>query len=398
MAIDPSIALGYKGIEAPNPLAQYGQLSQIQSAQNQNALAQYQLSAAKRADELTNVSNELYSKYYNPATNTVDQNALYKDLATRGFGSQIPVMQAKLADTEHKAATAQKAKIDAVAEERKFFEGAQRNLATNPSNENVMAWAQDAQISPVLSAETKARAKAEADKLLAMKPAQRASYLGMQGATAGDIVSRQNNAATVAATIRGQDLVNARAIERNDLKPVPVHAQKAITGATSTLAQLDKAIAELEANPNAVGWKGLTPDIALNRLDPEGTAARASLADIGSLKIHERSGAAVTASETPRLKPFIPSVTDDYDTALTKLKRMRDVQAAEQEVLTGTYNRDQGFRDFTSPPPSGTPSAKPTAPAATPAATSNVVTLPNGSSMTFPDAKSAAAFKKKAGL
>jgi hypothetical protein len=198
----------------------------------------------------------------------------------------------------------------------------------------------------------------------------------------------------------GELLTDARARERGDLKPVPVHAQKAITGATSTLAQLDKAIAELKANPDAVGWKGYAPDFALNRADPAGTEARASLADIGSLKLHDRSGAAVTASETPRLKPFIPSISDDYQTALTKLQRMRDVQAAEQEVLTGTYNSSQGFRDFSAPQSTGAapapavpPSAKPSAPPA-----SNVVSLPNGSNMTFPDAKSAAAFKKKAGI
>lgn len=49
--VDPNIAMGYKGIELPNQLAQYGQLAAIQQAQNQNALAQYQLSAAQRADE-----------------------------------------------------------------------------------------------------------------------------------------------------------------------------------------------------------------------------------------------------------------------------------------------------------------------------------------------------------
>jgi hypothetical protein len=190
MAIDPSIALGYKGFEAPNPLAQYAQVAQIQNAQNQNAMAQYQLAAAKRTDEQTNVMNELYAKHFNPATGALNQNALNADLIARNQAGQIPVMQAKIADTEHKTYTAQKAKIDAVAEERKFFEGAQRNLATNPSNENVMAWAQDAQISPVLSAETKARAKVEEQKLLAMKPAQRAEYLGAQGSTASDITSR----------------------------------------------------------------------------------------------------------------------------------------------------------------------------------------------------------------
>jgi hypothetical protein len=49
--VDPNIAMGYRGVEIPNQLAQYGQLSAIQNAQNQNALAQYQLSAAQRADE-----------------------------------------------------------------------------------------------------------------------------------------------------------------------------------------------------------------------------------------------------------------------------------------------------------------------------------------------------------
>lgn len=48
--IDPNIALQAKGIELQDPLAQYARFSQVQNAQNQNALAQYQLSSAKRAE------------------------------------------------------------------------------------------------------------------------------------------------------------------------------------------------------------------------------------------------------------------------------------------------------------------------------------------------------------
>ena len=51
MALNPNISLSVKPLEVPNQLAQYGQLAAIQQAQNQNALAQYQLSAAQRADE-----------------------------------------------------------------------------------------------------------------------------------------------------------------------------------------------------------------------------------------------------------------------------------------------------------------------------------------------------------
>jgi len=50
MAIDPSIALGIRPLQLADPLAQYSQFAQIQNAQNQNALAQYQLGAAQRAE------------------------------------------------------------------------------------------------------------------------------------------------------------------------------------------------------------------------------------------------------------------------------------------------------------------------------------------------------------
>ena len=63
MAIDPNIAMGYRGVELANPLAQYGQIAQIQNAQNQNALAQYQLSSAQRSDEQ---QNKLYAAAQQP--------------------------------------------------------------------------------------------------------------------------------------------------------------------------------------------------------------------------------------------------------------------------------------------------------------------------------------------
>lgn len=138
----------------------------------------------------------------------------------------------------------------------------------------------------------------------------------------------------------------ARKAAGQDLKPVPVPIQKAITGSAATIAKLDRAIQSITDNPNATGYKGLLPDIALNRLYSEGTEGRANVADIGSLEMHERSGAAVTASEAPRLRPFIPLITDDHKTVLKKLNRMREIQAEEQDALLGTYNPEQGFREF----------------------------------------------------
>ena len=47
--VDPSIAMSYRGIELPNQLAQYGQVAQIQAAQNQNRLADLQMQEYERA-------------------------------------------------------------------------------------------------------------------------------------------------------------------------------------------------------------------------------------------------------------------------------------------------------------------------------------------------------------
>jgi hypothetical protein len=91
--VDPNIAMGYRGIEVPNRLAQYGQLAQIQNAQNQNQLAQYQLGAAQRADKSQNLLSDAYSQSTDPATGKIDYNKLTGLLATGGGGAQIPAIQ-----------------------------------------------------------------------------------------------------------------------------------------------------------------------------------------------------------------------------------------------------------------------------------------------------------------
>lgn len=128
------------------------------------------------------------------------------------------------------------------------------------------------------------------------------------------------------------------------LKPIPTQINQAIIKNVQTLRQLDDTIALLGKNPDATGYKGYLPNVVLSRVDPEGVDARAGIADIGSLVIHERSGAAVTAAESPRLMPFIPLATDDNATAIKKLKRMREVTASEQLGLTETYGQDQGYK------------------------------------------------------
>jgi len=103
-----------------------------------------------------------------------------------------------------------------------------------------------------------------------------------------------------------------------------------------------KTVDGQEGDPNATGWKGFLPNTALNILDESGVPTRAAIADLGSLVIHDRSGAAVTAAEFPRLAPFIPRATDDPATVQKKLQMfVSNYRAAVDEA--SEFYRASGY-------------------------------------------------------
>lgn len=112
MALDPNIALGVRPIEIANPLAQYGQIAQLQAAQNQNQLAQYQLGAAQRQDLAQNALSEAYKSAFNPETGAVDNAMVLKSLANAGAGHMIPEVQAKLFKAEQEKAGLKKTQTE----------------------------------------------------------------------------------------------------------------------------------------------------------------------------------------------------------------------------------------------------------------------------------------------
>ena len=137
------------------------------------------------------------------------------------------------------------------------------------------------------------------------------------------------------------------------LRPIPPSINTAIIENQTSGNQIDRAIALLSGqdlpgmtgDKNATGLKAYLPTGLLNRVDPSGVNARAEIADIGSLKIHDRSGAAVTASESPRLMPFIPLATDDRDTALKKLQRLKLEVDNSSAAMKEIYSTEQGYRE-----------------------------------------------------
>lgn len=106
--VNPNIALSAKPIEIADPMSMYGKIAAIQSAQNQNALAQFQLGAAQRAEETQNALSRAYQSAYNPETGKIDTNKLRQSLATGGFGAQIPTVEKALGEIETQALTRQK--------------------------------------------------------------------------------------------------------------------------------------------------------------------------------------------------------------------------------------------------------------------------------------------------
>lgn len=143
----------------------------------------------------------------------------------------------------------------------------------------------------------------------------------------------------------------------------PVAVRQAVADNRRRSTVIENALSLLEEQPESVGIPFLAPDIITQRMDPEGVALRAAIADIGSLEIHDRSGAAVTISEAPRLRPFIPSVGDTPEAIRTKLQRLREGIEQETRLLM------EGGGALPSPS-AGAPSVPtPDVPIAAPAAT-----------------------------
>jgi len=192
------------------------------------------------------------------------------------------------------------------------------------------------------------------------KPVSSVAVTQSPDSIATNATSRANNAATVGATIRGQNLVDVRTREATaatvgkpfevtgpDGNPVlvqqdktghilpvqgyspkaanaaevPASFNKAYVENRQSSADLDRALDLVSKNPDAFGAKNFVPGV--QRFDGKGIDARAAVANVGSLLIHDRSGAAVTVAEMPRLAPFVPAATDPPETVVKKLKQLK---------------------------------------------------------------------------
>ena len=176
MAIDPSIALGVRGIELQNPLNALAQYSQIQGLQNQNAMAQLQMREAEAAAQEKNMLRRL------DPTAADYETQLFKVSPQLGinFRKEQAATEASKAATASSLAAAAKSKQELLGQ-------ALRDISQRPSDANITAHTEDIQASPLFSAEEKARALVTQQTLLAMPFEQRQAYLASQGAKPSDL-------------------------------------------------------------------------------------------------------------------------------------------------------------------------------------------------------------------
>jgi hypothetical protein len=194
MAVDPSIALGVKPLEVANPLTQYAQVAQLQSAQNQNALAQYQLGAAQRADEdQQTIRNAMAGvKFGTPEYDAAVTGAYAKTGNLKG----LQEFQKSKGEQEKLTAETDLKKIEL----RRATYG---NLAMNPSDENIKANLQDDVIKGKLTPD---QANSEWQRYSQMPLQQRSQFFEKAAMTAHERTGHD-------ITMRGQNLVDARARE-----------------------------------------------------------------------------------------------------------------------------------------------------------------------------------------
>lgn len=135
MPLDANIALGFKQPDYPDPMKMYGNMLAIQNAGNQNALAQYQLSSAKRAD----ADQESLRRLPAGATLQQQQDAL------RAIGKYKEAAELEKASLEGANTQAQINERKMIAAEKglAMYGTMMGALASNPTPENFQATVQN---------------------------------------------------------------------------------------------------------------------------------------------------------------------------------------------------------------------------------------------------------------
>ena len=216
--VNPNIAMSYRApeIQQPNMLADYAAIQQIQGgrqAQELNALKMQEAQAAMQERNALRGLDPSAADY---------ENQLFRVNPTLGiaFRKERSAADASAAQTAASQAAAAKSGFDLKAAQRKFGNDLKRSLSANPSDENIIAFGQDAVLQGLYTPD---QVKSTVSQLLALQPADRVRILSQAGATAGEL--RPVAVGSSLMTTQGQLL--ATAPRQSQLLTPEEEAQKA---------------------------------------------------------------------------------------------------------------------------------------------------------------------------
>ena len=170
MPLDPVIAGGFRGLQLQDPLEQYGRISQIQQAQQQNQLAALKMQEYRRGVE---TQNRLRSLDPSAANYMTEVMRLDPEL-----GSQL-MLRSKQQTAAERAAAASEA--EGRAKNLSYWQGLARDSARTPTDDVVAGLARRA---VELGVTDEGTASSQLQQLLAMPPEQRRQVLAQYGASA----------------------------------------------------------------------------------------------------------------------------------------------------------------------------------------------------------------------
>jgi hypothetical protein len=187
MALDPNIILGAKPAQfdlsqfSPmNAMTNIMKFKQYDQESELNALKTQEYKRAR--DEELGLRNYLSGGREMPAPD-LSSSATRTALATR-FGTTGATYAKALSEQDTAELTRKKTAFELKTAQRKFGDDLKRSLSANPSDENIIAFGQDAVIQGLYTPE---QVETTVQQLLAMPPAQRIAVLAQSGASAAEL-------------------------------------------------------------------------------------------------------------------------------------------------------------------------------------------------------------------
>jgi hypothetical protein len=234
--VNPNIAMSYRqpDIQGPNALAQFAQIQQIQGGRQAQEMNALKMQEAQAAMEERNALRQL-----NPASADYESQ-LFRVNPTLGiqYRKERSAAEASGAATAASRAAASTSEFELKAKQRKFVQDLKRDLSSNPSDANIIAFGEDAVLQNLYTPD---QVQATVQQLLAIPAADRQQIFAQSGASAAEL--RPQVVAPGGSLVQGGRVVFT-APERTDTDLIRNFNAAKAGGFTGNLFEYERQIKE----------------------------------------------------------------------------------------------------------------------------------------------------------